>query len=332
MTDTTSTGLTPENLRDMYRLMLKGRRFTERVLELYGEGRVPTALHPSAGQEAVGVGACYGLRRGDWVLPALRTTEAFWTRGVTMLQMLNAVMGNSGSISMGKESFHHCGYPDLGILAGTAIVGAQVPVAVGAAVALRMKGTDNVMVCFFGDGAANRGDFHEGMNLAAVLKAPVVFVCENNLYYQTAPVSVGMAIEDIADRAASYGIPGRVVDGQDVVAVYEAAQEAMERARGGGGPTLIECKTYRFEGHYPTLRETRPADEIARWRRRDPITLLGERLKQEGHIDDATVEEMDRAISQEFEESIRSARATPPPGPKEAFTQVYAESVEAMGL
>ena len=332
MIDIRSLDLTAEDFQEMYRLMLMGRLFTERALELYAEGRLPIAMHPSVGQEAVGVGACYALRPSDWVLPALRTAEAFWTRGVTMLQNLNAMMGNSGSISMGKESFHHCGYPDLGILAGTAIVGAQIPVAVGAALGLRMKGSDNVMVCFFGDGAASRGDFHEGLNLAAVLKAPVVFVCENNLYFQTAPASVGRAVEDIADHAVGYGMPGRVVDGQDVMAVHEATQDAVRRARAGEGPTLLECKTYRFIRHYPTLRETRPPDEIARWMKRDPITILGDRLKAEGYLDDAAIEAMKREIAQEFEESIRVAESTPPPDPSEAFTQVYAEAVETMRI
>ena len=331
--ETEISGLTTEDLREMYRLMLMGRRFTERTLALCLEGRLPVGMHPSAGQEAVGVGACYGLRPGDWVLPSLRTTEAFWTRGVTMLQTLNAMMGNSGSVSMGKESFHHCGYPELGILAGSSIVGAQIPVAVGAAVALRMKSTDNVVVCFFGDGAAARGDFHEGLNLAAVLKAPVVFVCENNLYFQTAPASAGMAVEDIADRAAGYGMPGRVVDGQDVLAVYEATREAVERARRGEGPTLLECKTYRFFGHYPTvLRDTRPPEEVARWKKRDPIEILGQRLKLKGYIDDQVVQDMEKAIAGELEDSILKASATPPPRPEEALTHVYQRPVEEMGL
>ena len=333
MVDISSTGLTGQDLKEMYRLMLTGRKFTERVLELYHEDRLPTGLHPSAGQEAVGVGACYSLRPGDWVIPSLRTAEAFWTRGVSMLRHLNAMMGNSGSVSMGKESFHHSGYPELGVLASYAIVGAQIPVAVGAAVALRMKNTDGVVVCFFGDGAAARGDFHEGLNLAAVLKAPVVFVCENNLYFQTVPASVGMLIEDIASRAAGYGMPGRIVDGQDVLAVYAATQEAVERARTGGGPTLLECKTYRFMGHYPTfLRDTRPPEEVACWRKRDPIRLFAERLKEEGYVDEAVMEDIDRGIEQELVESIAEAESTPPPEAKEAFTHVYAEPVETMGL
>jgi TPP-dependent pyruvate/acetoin dehydrogenase alpha subunit len=164
--------LTPQDLVEMYRLMLLGRRFTEHILKWYDEGRLPQGLHPSIGQEAVGVGACYGLRAGDWVLPSLRTSEAFFTRGVTMLQQLNAMLGNAASISRGKETSHHAGYPQNGILAGTGIVGGSIPVAVGAALGLRMRGADNVVLCFFGDGAANRGDFHEALNLAAVLKAP----------------------------------------------------------------------------------------------------------------------------------------------------------------
>ena len=325
--------LTAEDLREMYRLIVMGRRFTERALELKDEGRLPVGVHPSAGQEAVGVGACYGLRPGDWVIPSLRTTEAFWTRGVTMLQVLNALLANTGSISGGKESFHHCGYPSLGILASSAMVGAQIPVAVGAGHAMKMQGTGGVAVCFFGDGATGRGEFHEGLNLAALLKSPVVFVCENNLYFQTVPGDVGLPIQDIADRGAGYGIPAEVVDGQDVLAVHEATQRAIERARSGGGPTLLECKTYRFMSHYPSmLREMRPPEEIAAWKRRDPISVLGKKLADLGYLDGDAVDEIESAIKKELEESIVLAEATPAPGPADALTHVYAESVEAMGL
>jgi TPP-dependent pyruvate/acetoin dehydrogenase alpha subunit len=246
------------DLKEMYRLMLLDRRFSEHVLRWYKEGRCPTGLHPNIGQEAIGVGVCYGLRREDWVIPSLRTSCVFWTRGVTPLQQLNAMFGNAASISRGKETAHHATYPQHGILPGTAIVGGSIPVAVGAALALRMQGTDNVVVDLFGDGASNRGDFHEALNLAAVLKAPVVFVCENNLYAQMVPSQMGMAVSDIADRAIGYGMPGRTVDGQDVLAVYDATQEAVARARRGEGPTLLECKTYRFLPHYPIFAEDRP--------------------------------------------------------------------------
>ncbi len=324
--------LTTKDLVEMYRLMLQSRCFTEQVLVWYEEGRLPQGLHPSVGQEAVGVGACYGLGPDDWVIPSLRTAEAFWTRGVTMLEQLNAMLGNAASVSRGKETSHHAGYPERGILAGTGIVGGSIPVAVGGALALKMRGSEGVMVSFFGDGASNRGDFHEALNLAAVLEAPVVFVCENNLYAQTVPAAVGMAIEDIADRAMGYGMPGRVVDGQDVVAVYAATQGAVGRARRGEGPTLLECKTYRFLPHYPIFEEKRPAEEIERWRERDPIEMLGRRLEEEGLLDEQGKLEMEEAIEAELQEAIGEAEGMPMPDPQEVFENVYREPVEAMGL
>lgn len=332
MANATPEDLTPNDLREMYRLMLLGRRFSERAMELAEAGRLPTGLHPSAGQEAVGVGACYGLRDTDWIMPSLRTTEAYWTRGVTLLQMMNAIMANSGSISMGKESFHHCGYPELGIISGPAIVAAQIPMTVGAALGMRMKGTDGVGVCFFGDGATARGDFHEGLNLAALLKAPVVFICENNLYFQTVPTEIGLPIENVADRAASYGLPGTIVDGQDVIAVYEATREGVRRARQGEGPSLVECKTYRFFRHHSTLRETRSLDEVALWKQRDPLTIMAGSLKDQGILDDATIAKMDRRIGEELDAAVEESMATPGPDAHEAFTHVYAEPIEAMNI
>jgi pyruvate dehydrogenase E1 component alpha subunit len=249
-----------------------------------------------------------------------------------MLEQLNAMMGNAESISGGKETSHHAGYPDKGILAGTGIVGGSIPVAVGAALALKMRGTDRVMVSFFGDGASNRGDFHEALNLAAVLEAPVVFVCENNLYAQTVPGYAAMAIEDIAERAVAYGMRGRIVDGQDVLAVHEATQDAVARARRGEGPTLLECKTYRFRPHYPIFPENRPPEEIERWRERDPIDLLGQQLAEVGVLDEARKRQMERAIQAELTAAMEQAEATPMPDPDDVLDEVYAQPVEAMGL
>ena len=333
MSDNKTTNLTPQDRVEMYRLMLLSRRYTEHALEWFTQGRVPQGTHPSIGQEAVGVGACFGLRsEGDWIIPSLRTAEVFWTRGVKVLQQVHAMMGNTESISGGKETSHHAGYPEHGIIAGTGIVGGSLPVAVGIALALRMQGTDGIVVCFFGDGAANRGEFHESLNLAAVLKTPVIFICENNLYAQTVAASDVMAITDIADRAAGYGIPGHIVDGQDVVAVYEATQQAVSQARSGEGPTLLECKTYRFKPHYPVFEEVRPPEEIERWLVRDPIEILGSQLKEEGHLDNSTIEAMEKAIKQELDEAITTAETTPPPDPKEVFTNLYHEDTEFTGL
>ena len=332
MTDAAATELTPDDMVEMYRLMLLGRRFTEHALDWYTQGRLPQGLHPSIGQEAVGVGACYRLGPGDWVIPSLRTSDAFFARGVTVLDQLNAMIGNADSISRGKETSHHSGYPDRGILAGTGIVGGTIPVAVGVGLGLRMRGTDGVCVCFFGDGASNRGDFHEGLNLAAIRKAPVVFVCENNLYAQKVPASAAMAIADIADRAAGYGMPGQIVDGQDVLAVDEATQAAVAQARAGRGPTLLECKTYRFKAHYPIFDDERPPEEVERWLNRDPIALLGDRLIELGHLDDEAIEAMEAAICDELAGAIETAEAAPLPDPDEAFDHVYRERAEAMGL
>lgn len=325
--------LTARDHVEMYRLMLLSRRFSERVMEWYKEGRLTQGLHPSIGQEAVGVGACYGLRRTDWVIPSLRAIEVFWTRGVTVLQQFNAMFGNTGSISRGKETSHHSGYPHLGIVAGTGIVGGHIPVTVGMALGLRLQGRDDVALCTFGDGAANRGDFHEALNLAAARKAPAVFICENNLYAQTVPASVSMAIKDIADRALGYGMPGVVVDGQDVLAVYDATQEAVARARAGAGPTLLEVKTYRFQVHYPVIfQEKRPAEEREPWLRRDPLAIQEQRIREMGAADDATLTSMDAAIQREIVEAVQQAEATPKPDPREVFENLYQEPAGEMGL
>jgi TPP-dependent pyruvate/acetoin dehydrogenase alpha subunit len=318
----TTTKLTPDELLAMHRLMLLGRRFTERALDWYTQGRLPQGLHPSIGQEAVGVGACFGLTPGDWVLPSLRTSEAFWTRGVTIRQQLHAMFGTSQSIARGKETSHHGGYPELGILACTGIVGGHIPVATGVAMGLRMQGSDNVAVCFFGDGAANRGDFHEGLNLAAVTKAPVIFICENNLYAQTVIGSAAMAIEDIADRAAAYAMPGSIVDGQDVIAVHTATQQAVTRARQGLGPSLLEMKTYRFKPHYPIFEEDRPAEEVARWQGRDPIDILAAQLKSQGHLSDEDIATMEQTIAKELDDAIVEVEAAPMPAAQEVFDHV----------
>jgi len=324
--------LSPKDLVEMYRLMLVDRRFTEHVLRWYEEGRISQGMHPNIGQEAVGVGACYGLTPKDWVIPSLRTSNAYWVRGVTLLQQINAMFGNAESISRGKETAHHATYTQHGILPGTGIVGGSIPVAVGAALALRMQGTDAVVLDFFGDGASNRGDFHEALNMAALYRAPVIFVCENNLYGQTVAGRSAMAITNIADRAIGYGLPGQIVDGQDVLAVFEATQAAVARARKGGGPTLLECKTYRFLAHYPIFEEDRPPDEISEWLERDPLAIHGGRLEEDGLLDKAAIEEMDQAILQELDEAILQAEKTPLPDPEGVFQSVYAGSAEERGL
>jgi pyruvate dehydrogenase E1 component alpha subunit len=195
-----------------------------------------------------------------------------------------------------------------------------------------MQSTDNVVVDFFGDGASQRGDFHEALNMAAALKAPVIFVCENNLYSQMTAGKAGSAVKNIADRAIGYGMPGKVVDGQDVLAVFEATQEAVARARQGDGPTLLECKTYRFLPHHSVFEEDRPEAEMAPWLKRDPLTIHGDRLKAEGLLTDGDIAKMDQEILGDLDEAVRIAEVGAPPDPNEVFDSVYAESAKEMGL
>lgn len=318
--------LSADDYRKMYSMMLTSRVFTQKVLELNKNGVLKVGLHPSTGQEAIGIGACYALSEGDWVIPSLRTMEAFWARGVTVLEQLNALIGNSGSISDGKESFHHCGYPELGIMAGSSIVGSQMPLAAGMGLSMKNRKNNNVVICFFGDGATARGDFHEGLNLAAVLNLPVVFVCENNLYFQTAPASVGMAINDVSDKAVGYGMPGITVDGQDVFTVYDVVCEAIKRARNGDGPTLIECKTLSFLGHYPTmlkLEDIRDLKENEKWRKRDPLKILENYGRDKQYITSDDIAVITQQITSEIDNAVAIAQETPPTSKESAFKEVY---------
>jgi len=316
--------LTNKDLLEMYRFMLLTRRFTEQVMQWHRQSRVLEALHPSAGQEAVGVGVCYGLRPDDVILPSLRTREVYMVRGVSLKEQLATMCARATGTSGGRDTSHHSGHPQRGILSGTATVGAQIPWLTGAALALKYRKTDNVAVGFFGDGASGTGNFHEGINLAAVLKVPAVFICENNLYAQFTAARDAVPIKDIAIRAAGYGIPGETVDGQDILAVHEAVQRAVARARAGQGPSLIECKTYRYGEHCPGLDAKRTPQEIAAWRERDPIKILGDILLQKGIADAAHMEEMDQEIRKELQEAIEYAEASPLPQPGDAIKYVYA--------
>ena len=320
-----------EDLLEMYRLMKLSRRFTEMALGWYETGRIPEGLHPSIGQEAVGVGACYGLQPDDWALPSLRTREVYFTRGVSIAQQLATMSAKATGASRGKDTSHHAGYPANGILWGTGIVASSIPVAAGAALALKYNQTRNVTLCFFGDGAANKGDFHEGINFAASFKLPVIFICENNLYGMTVPHSLVCSVNDIADRARGYGIPGVIVDGQDIIAIHEAVQQAVERARDGEGPTLIEAKTYRFLAHYPTLPDDRPLDELQHWRSRDPINILQEKLSREQIITQAQIESLEQQIEAQIEEGISHAENSPDPDPPDALMDVYALNTSTQG-
>jgi len=313
-----------EDLLEMYRLMLLTRRFSEHVVKWNAEGRVLEIIHSSVGQEAVGVGACYGLRPEDVIIPSLRTREVFVVRGVPIKYQLATMCAKADGFSGGRDTSHHSGHPARGILSGTASVGAQIPWLAGAALAQQYRNTSHVALGFFGDGATGTGNFHEGINLAAVLGVPAIFICENNLYAQFTPARYAVPVTDIAIRAQGYGIPGEAVDGQDVVAVHQAVQKAVARARAGKGPSLVECKTYRYGEHCQGMDAERTEQEMTAWKARDPIALLASKLLIEGVAKMAELETMNEEIMLELEAAIAFAEAAADPRPETALTPLFA--------
>jgi len=320
--------LTDNDLLKMYRWMVLTRCFEERACDLQYKRNLPELEHASIGQEAIGVGACYGLRADDIVHPSLRTRSAFLLRGVTPDRAMAACYGKATGAARGKETSHHMGDMSLGLVAGSGVVGGSIAVAVGTALACKLLDTDRVTLCFFGDGASNRGDFHESLNLAAVQKLPVVFICENNLYALSTPASYHLPIKDVADRAGSYGIPGVVVDGNDVLAVYGAVETAVVRARRQEGPSLLECKTYRWRGHSERdLKQgkgNRPLEEIEMWMNRCPIKRLRDQLLAKSILKEKTVEEIEKEMVAVVDHAVEFAEQSPFPAPEEALNNVYA--------
>jgi pyruvate dehydrogenase E1 component alpha subunit len=314
-----------EDLIAMYRWMFFVREFEMATVRVYAQKGLPETPHTCVGQEAVGVGTCYGLRRDDFVLPSLRGRSVVLTKGADPSVVMAGSYAKATGPSGGKITAHHMGDLGLGILAGSAVIGSQFPTCVGVALAFKMRKTDQVCLCYFGDGASNRGDFHEGLNLAAILKVPVIFICENNCYAITTPVGYSMCVEDIGMRAHGYGIPGITVDGNDVLAVYEASQAAIARARRGEGPTLIECKTYRLRPHSERSRtEDRPAQEVQSWWERCPIKRLKQKLADQKILDEAGFAKIDEECKDIVNRAVKFAEESPYPQPETAVEGVYA--------
>lgn len=308
----------------MYRQMVRIRRFEETVAALFVEGSLPGFIHAAIGQEAVPVGVCSNLRDDDLITSTHRADADFLAKGGTMNSLMAELFGKATGCCRGKGGSMHIADFSHGIIGANGIVGGSLPIANGLALSAQMRGTDQVVVAFFGDGATNQGTFHEALNLAAVWNLPVVFVCSNNLYGQSTPQSVHQKITDIALRAQSYGMPGVTVDGNDVVDVYAISADAVQRARSGGGPSLVECKTYRWLGHYVgDSGDYRPDDEVKAWKARDPIVNLRTRLLfgQTVHEDD--LQAIEREAEDELAEALRFARESPEPPLESAFEDVF---------
>src|SRR5438067_9059934 len=317
--------LDPVQLLEMFYWLKLIRAFDERLSILVKQGKVRSGVYTGIGQEAVIVGTCYGLRKEDFICPLHRDLGSFLMKGVEPRAMMSQVFGKAAGLSKGRDSALHSGVNELGIFGNTSMLGANLPVAAGLGLTFKMEKTDNVVVAYFGEGASNTGDFHEALNFAGVQRLPIVFVCENNLYAYSVPVEKSMAIDDVADRAASYGFDGVAINGNDVLAVYQSTQGALARARSGDGPTLIECKTYRWHGHSEHDKAFyRTDEELAMWKSREPIPTFTTYLKARHVLDDSQEKAMNERVASTIDAAVEFAMNAPDPSPEDAVRDLYA--------
>jgi acetoin:2,6-dichlorophenolindophenol oxidoreductase subunit alpha len=316
----------PEELLDLFERMAVIRATEKAAYDLFMSGLVKGTTHLAAGHEAVAVGASAALRPDDYVFATYRGHHHAIARGATPEACLAELMSRATGLCAAKGGSMHLTVAERNMLGSYAIVGSHLPIACGAAWSAKLRGSGQVAVAFFGDGATNIGAFHEALNLAAVWRLPALFVCENNLYMEYTPIaSVTAVAQPAADRAPAYGLPAEVVDGNDVVAVLEATARAVERARAGDGPTIIEALTYRQYGHSRSdPAKYRPKEEVEEWLRRDPLTLLAERLHGDGVAEEA-VEERRKRAQEVVAAAVEAAKAAPPPDEATALTDVWAD-------
>jgi len=322
--------MNPETLRNLHERMLRIRLFEEEAGKLSEAGKIPGALHLYVGEEAVAAGVMSHLSDDDQITSTHRGHGHLVAKGGDLKQMYAELFGRATGYCKGKGGSMHIADLDLGMLGANGIVGGGPPLAIGAAFANKYKKTRNVTCCFFGDGASNEGTFHEAANMAALYKLPVVFVCENNGFGEFTPQAKHQAVRDVADRASAYGMPGLIVDGMDVLAVYETAGEAIERARRGDGPTLLECKTYRFFDHVGVRgmgMVYREDSEVLEWRKRDPLLTFEARLIELKVTDAETVEKLRERILFEIGEAIAFAENSPFPDESELLTDIYSSPI-----
>jgi TPP-dependent pyruvate/acetoin dehydrogenase alpha subunit len=301
------------------------RAFDERLSTLVKQGKVRSGVYTGIGQEAIIVGTCFGLRPEDYICPLHRDLGALLMKGVDARTMMAQMLGKATGLSKGRDSALHSGVPELGIFGNTSMLGANLPVAAGLALTFKMEKADHVVVAYFGEGASNTGDFHEALNFAGVHRLPVVFICENNQYAYSVPVEKSMAIDDVADRAESYGFDGVAINGNDVLAVYQTTQGALARARSGDGPTLVECKTYRWHGHSEHDKAFyRSDEELAMWKSRDPIPTFTSYLKGVNTLTDEKLKDTEARVASVIDDAVEFAVSAPDPQPEDAVTDLYA--------
>jgi TPP-dependent pyruvate/acetoin dehydrogenase alpha subunit len=316
--------LTREQLVSMYRRMRLIRGFEDTAQRYFEAGEIAGFLHLSQGQEAVPVGTCAALRKDDYITSTHRGHGDVIAKGCEVKYMFAELYGRTTGYCKGKGGSMHIADFGQGIIGANGIVSGGLPIALGAALSIKLRGTDQVTVCFFGDGATAEGAFHEAMNLSSLWQVPLIFVCQNNLYGLSQPWKKTAYECELPRRASTYNIPAECVDGMDVIAVYQAVRKAVDRARAGGGPTFVEAKTYRFLGHYvgdPALYM--PQEERDAWRKRDAIIKLGRQLRAWEYITDEEDEQMDADVETELAEGVEFARSSPIPAPEEALADLY---------
>jgi pyruvate dehydrogenase E1 component alpha subunit len=315
-----------ERLIKIYTTMNKIRKFEETAVKLFEQNKLRGSVHLYIGEEAIAASVCSALCDGDYITSTHRGHGHAIAKGAELTKAMAELMGKETGYCKGRGGSMHIADPEKGNLGANAIVGAGIPIAVGGALAQKMLGTKNVAVCFFGDGASNQGTFHESLNLASVWKLPVIFVCENNKFAISVPTWQSTAVENISDRAAGYNMPGVTLDGNDAIAVCEKADEAVERARLGGGPSLLECKTYRWKGHWtgdPEVYRTR--EEVAEWINKCPIKRLGAYMTEHSLASLEELGAIEAGAQMEVDTAVKFALESPEPNPENVLDDVYFE-------
>jgi TPP-dependent pyruvate/acetoin dehydrogenase alpha subunit len=327
---TPAPAVSDETALELYYWMVLTRATEERALNLYRQGKLPGSYYTGRGQEAISIGMAVPLRSGpdgDWLSPWIRDLGSYLVHGVPVWRMFAQFMGKEGSTTQGKDGNLHIGGREWNIPCQVSHMADMIPLTVGAALAYKQRGEDRVAVTSFGDGATSRGDFHEGLNIAAVLEVPAVFVAENNRWAYTTPISKQTKVTDLYKKALGYGIPAVEVDGNDVLAVYSAMVEAVDHARAGRGPRFIECKTYRMAGHaaHDKFESYMPMELLAEWSDKDPLKRLEQTLRDERAVDERRLEGIRSRVKDEVHEAVERADADEFADPSVAHLGVFAE-------
>jgi TPP-dependent pyruvate/acetoin dehydrogenase alpha subunit len=316
-----------ETHRRMLYYMMLTREMEDRIeRKLYRQGKILGGVYVSRGQEAISVGSCMLTKLDDVICPSHRDMGAVLIRGMTPGRILAQYMGRIDGYTRGRDGNMHMGDLNLGIISFISMLGDQIPVSAGIGLSFKLRKENRVVLCYFGDGSTSRGDFHEGLNLASVRRLPVVFICNNNQYAYSTPIHLQMAAENVADRAEAYGLPGEVVDGNDILAIYQATMKAIERARAGLGPTLLECKTFRMTGHsaHDDARYV-SGTLLEEWQRKDPISRYQRLLIQEGLLSESEIGHLRKTIVEEVDQAVEWAQNSAYPNPEDCLRGLYFE-------